>query len=122
MDRIYNMFSDDAKPRVYIFTPVASCKLQPLYAIQVKKIEDEIRDIFGSYPVSIDTICYDPLTKEDVGDGIDKQVDPDFRTPKGKVLVQYRPGSDSDGQSRYRVWFAGQLLPDGGDTWTRNAT
>ncbi|RYP39915.1 hypothetical protein DL767_002034 [Monosporascus sp. MG133] len=117
-----NIFDDDAKPRAYIFTPKSLIRAGFRFPDQTERIKDEIRAIFGDYPVPIHAIGYDLPMKADVGGKKGKQRDTDYKTAKGKVLVQYQPPSNYNGRSSYRVWFEGRVLPDGSDQWNGDIT
>ncbi|RYP62626.1 hypothetical protein DL769_007232 [Monosporascus sp. CRB-8-3] len=117
-----NLFDDDAKPRVYIFTPKPLVGAGFRFPDQTERTEDEIRAIFGDYPVPIHAIGYDLPRKADMGGKKGKRRDPDYRTAKGKVLVQYQPPSNYNGRSSWQVWFEGRVHPDSSDQWNRDIT
>ncbi|RYP13177.1 hypothetical protein DL765_007004 [Monosporascus sp. GIB2] len=117
-----SLFDNDAKPRVYIFTPKSVIRAGFRFPDHIERIKDEILAIFGDYPVPIHVIGYDPPREADVGGKKGKKQDTDYRTAKGKVLVQYQPSSNYNGRSSYRVWFEGRVHPDGSDQWNRDIT
>ena len=130
-DKYKGIFDDDADIRVYMFAPLDRVTdpdnpnyLNPnptglAYMFDAhnddpyrmdrdgkpynEQIMDNLFAIFQSalstMQATIEKVPYAPL----LGNG---QSDPDFSSPRGKVLVQYQPGSGCD-RAKWRVWFEG---------------
>lgn len=126
-----DVLDNEAVPRVFIYTPRAEPSSDELcYPGRVEEIAREVRRVFGVYGrdiLPVEVVPYDMLSMADMSkdpDLVRRPQDPDFLSPRCKVLVQYQPAAaaaadafgdeatgDGDGgtPARYRLWFAGEL-------------
>lgn len=104
--------------------PNANADKPPLYPQRLNQIRTSFKNTFGS-DVPIQIIDYSPrigsaadskalATAEKNGDtklkdelkanAVSKLADEDCKSPRGKVLVQYRPANDCHEKAKWRIW------------------
>jgi hypothetical protein len=102
------------------------------HSLQIKQLENTIYQITdGSLGGEANIYPYYPH-KRDKGDwkegSRDEEAsymakDPDFKSTDGKLLIQYQPPVnqdgefDEDGEANYRIWFEGMLFEESMDSW-----
>ncbi|KAK4208239.1 hypothetical protein QBC37DRAFT_297062, partial [Rhypophila decipiens] len=110
MDRAYHdVLNNDAFPQVWIIAPTdeVAQQLPYRYPTLVNQVEQDIRDIFADQPNPYPNIPIYPLRYSPPA----QEMDANYATPGGKVLLQYQPAPDCQGQAQWRMWVEGKPIP-----------
>ncbi|KAM7215368.1 hypothetical protein V8F06_009229, partial [Rhypophila decipiens] len=109
------VLNNDVGPVVYLVSPVTLSKqtdevaqqLPYRYPTLVNQVEQDIRDIFADQPNPYPNIPIYPLRYSPPA----QEMDANYATPGGKVLLQYQPAPDCQGQAQWRMWVEGKPIP-----------
>ncbi|TDZ38291.1 hypothetical protein CTRI78_v010882 [Colletotrichum trifolii] len=99
-----------------------------MFPEKVRKLEDEIRSLFGDN-VPIEVVDYHPkqlgvedwkkfnegkISDEEASDLLS---DKDYKSPRGKVLLQYQPAREPTGRAAWRLWIDRMQVGRRNDIW-----